>query len=92
MRLYEELSFLSALPEALTERLATRGQGSSPPLVIVYLSSLKVRVGPCSFRGFVFVSLSLVLLLVLSLGYAPRWVAARLRVTSGTRELFKGGL
>ncbi|CAM9772286.1 unnamed protein product, partial [Hapterophycus canaliculatus] len=41
MRLYEELSFLSALPGALAERLATRGEGSSPPLVIVYLSSLK---------------------------------------------------
>lgn len=55
MRLYEELSFLSALPGALAERLATKEEGSSPPLVIVYLSSLKV----CGLAARVFVRFSL---------------------------------
>eukprot|EP00752_Nemacystus_decipiens_P016253 g14533.t1 len=41
LRLVEELSFLSSLPAALSERLSARPEGSSPPLVIVYLSSLK---------------------------------------------------
>ncbi|CAN0537028.1 unnamed protein product, partial [Ectocarpus sp. 12 AP-2014] len=40
VRLVEELSFLSRLPEALSERLVA-GRAGSPPLVIVYLSSLK---------------------------------------------------
>lgn len=45
MRLVDELSLLSSLPAALSERLSARPEGSSPPLVIVYLSSLKVRSG-----------------------------------------------
>lgn len=53
MRLVDELSFLSSLPAALSERLSARREGSSPPLVIVYLSSLKVRAqwGLCLCRA-----------------------------------------
>lgn len=45
MRLVDELNFLANLPMALAERLAAAPNGASPPLVIVYLSSLKVRAG-----------------------------------------------
>lgn len=44
-RLVEELNFLANLPTALAERLAAAHKGASPPLVIVYLSSLEVRMG-----------------------------------------------
>lgn len=37
----QELAFLSLLPDALAERFPARGQ-STPPLIIVYVSSLKV--------------------------------------------------
>lgn len=50
MSLVDELSFLSSLPAALSERLSARPEGSSPPLVIVYLSSLKVRKWGASLR------------------------------------------
>ncbi len=41
----EEMSFLAELPAALAGRFSTLREGSSPPLVIVYLSSLKVQPG-----------------------------------------------
>lgn len=47
-RLAEELTFLSLLPEALTKAFSLQ-RGSSPPLVIIYLSSLKVRSCAASF-------------------------------------------
>lgn len=51
MRLAQELTFLTLLPAALEARFASQG-GSSPPLVIVYLSSLKVRNGAGVSSGF----------------------------------------
>ena len=46
-RLVEELNFLSLLPEMLSREDSSREQSSSQPLVVMYLSSLKVRGDVC---------------------------------------------